>query len=142
LYAPEDARLALFYEDEDLGFMRTGKWNNQYGNINIIRLAEMYLTRAEANLRAGTAVGATPLADVNFIRARAGVAPLTSLTLDDVLLERRLELAFEGHMIHDMKRTERAVGSLPFNSPRLIYPIPQREMDANIGLEGQQNEGY
>lgn len=142
LYEPTDARLAFFYEDLDLGGFRTGKWDNQFANVNIIRLAEMYLTRAEANFRAGTAVGATPLADINVIRNRAGLDPVASVTLEDILLERRLELAFEGHYIHDLKRTERPVGDLPFDSPRLVYPIPQREMDANPGLQGQQNEGY
>lgn len=142
LYEPEDERLALFYEDEDLGGFRTGKWNNQFGNVNIIRLAEMYLTRAEANFRAGTNVGATPLADINTIRERAGLDPLAALTIEQILLERRLELAFEGQLLHDLKRTERSVGDLTFNSPRLVFPIPRREVDANPGLQGQQNEGY
>lgn len=142
LYEEGDVRQNLFYLDEDLEEVFTGKWNEQFANINIIRLAEMYLTRAEANFRAGTALGATPVADINVIRARAGLDPLASVTLEDILLERRLELAFEGHYIHDLKRTERPVGELPFDSPRLVYPIPQREMDANPGLQGQQNEGY
>ncbi len=142
LYEEGDERLAFFYFDEDQEQTYTGKWTEQFGNVNIIRLAEMYLTRAEANFRAGTAVGATPLADVNTIRARAGLAPLTEVTLDIILRERNLELAFEGHRIHDLKRTGRPVGDLPFDSPLLVYPIPQREIDANPELENQQNTGY
>ena len=142
LYEEGDERLAFFYFDDDLAQTYTGKWTNQFGNVNVIRLAEMYLTRAEANFRASTAVGATPLEDVNTIRERAGLDPLTELTLDTILEERHLELALEGHRIHDLKRTGRSVGDLPFDDPRLVYPIPQRELDANPELQGQQNTGY
>ena len=142
LYEEGDERLAFFYFDEDQEQTYTGKWTEQFGNVNIIRLAEMYLTRAEANFRAGTTVGATPLADINTIRTRAGLKPLTEVTLDIILRERHLELAFEGHRIHDLKRTGRPVGEFPFDSPKLIYPIPQREIDANPELQDQQNAGY
>jgi hypothetical protein len=142
LYEEGDTRRAFFYFDEDLEQTYTGKWTNQFGNVNIIRLAEMYLTRAEANFRAGTAIGATPLQDINTIRARAGLEPLTEVTLDIILRERHLELAFEGHRIHDLKRTGRPVGEFPFDSPKLVYPIPQREIDANPELQNQQNAGY
>ncbi len=142
LYDSTDARLALFYEDPDVGGYRTGKWNDQFANVNMVRLAEMYLTRAEANFRAGTALGAPPIDDINTIRERAGITPLTTLTIDDILLERRRELAFEGQLIHDLKRTGRSVGALPFSSPKLVFPIPQREIDANPELANQQNEGY
>ena len=135
LYEAGDERLDLFYDGE-----RTGKWNNQFGNVNIIRLAEMYLTRAEANFRLGSAVGATPLDDVNLIRDRVGLAPLLILALNDILRERHLELAFEGHLLHDTKRTQANVGALSFNDPSLIFPIPQRERNVNPDL--QQNEGY
>ena len=141
LYDDNDARKGLFYEDGD-GLIRTIKFRNQYGNIQVLRLAEMYLTRAEANLRAGTSVGDTPLADVNLIRARAGATPLTAAQLDvaAVLAERRRELAFEGTLIHDLKRTKQNVGTLTYNSPRLIFPIPLREVTTNAALT--QNEGY
>jgi len=65
---------------------------------------------------------------------------LTTVTLAAILRERRLELAFEGHTLHDIKRTGGTVGTLPFNSPKLILPVPQRERDVNSGLV--QNEGY
>jgi hypothetical protein len=135
LYEPDDDRLNLFYDDE-----RTGKWNNQFGNINIIRLSEMYLTRAEANFREGTTVGATPLEDVNIVRERVHLPDLAILTLEDILKERHLELAFEGHRIHDIKRTQGTVGVFNFDAPELIFPIPQRERNINPDLE--QNPGY
>ncbi len=106
----------------------------------------MYLTRAEANLRAGTTLGATPLEDVNRIRERADLDPLAAVTVDDVLRERRLELDFEGQLLHDLKRTGRTIttidGALPATNPRFVYPIPQREIDANPALQGQQNPYY
>lgn len=113
---------------------------DRFGDVPVIRLAEMYLTRAEANFRNNTSVGATPLADVNIIRARAGLAPLTTVNIAAIAKERALELAFEGHNLHDAKRLQTPVGSLAWNSPKLIMPIPQREMDVNKKLV--QNEGY
>ena len=113
---------------------------DRFGDVPVVRLSEMYLTRAEANQRSTTAVGATPLSDVNAIRTRAGLPALTAVTLADILKERKLELAFEGQFLPDAKRTQTAVGTLAWNSPKLIMPIPQREMDVNKQLV--QNEGY
>lgn len=138
LYDSTDARLDLFYFDA--GAARSGKWTNQFGNVGLIRLAEMFLIRAEGNLREGTEVGATPLEDYNALHTRAGLPAATEVTLDDVLLERRLELAHEGHKIHDLRRLQQDVGGRPFDAPELVFPIPQREMTANPALT--QNPGY
>jgi starch-binding outer membrane protein, SusD/RagB family len=137
LYEEGDERLSLFYDDE-----RTGKWTNQFGSLNILRLAEIYLTRAEANFRLETVEGATPAEDINTIRRRVELADLDAetLTLEDILKERHLELAFEGHRIHDIKRTQGFVGSLPFDASELVFPIPQRERNINTALS--QNDGY
>jgi tetratricopeptide (TPR) repeat protein len=151
LYDSTDARLTqLIYEGEGArAGLRSGKWTDFYANIPIIRLAELLLTRAECNLRLGTAEGATPLDDVNAVRLRVGVEPYESLTLDDILFERQLELAFEGVRIHDIKRTLSSIERpesdgtttvFPYNDPRLVLPIPQRELDANELLD--QNIGY
>lgn len=139
-FGSTDRRAELFYDDD--GLFRTEKFINQYGNIQVLRLAEMYLTRAEANFRASTTVGDTPLNDINVIRNRAGATPLTAvqLTLANILRERRLELAFEGTYIHDIRRTKGSVGTLPYNSPKLLFPIPFREKQTNPNLE--QNAGY
>ncbi|MFN4144452.1 MAG: RagB/SusD family nutrient uptake outer membrane protein [Runella sp.] len=138
LYEPGDVRGTFFIRPSANTF--TQKFLDRFGHVPVIRYAEVLLTRAEANFRLGTTVGATPLADVNAIRTRAGLAPLTSVTLAAILKERRLELAFEGHALHDIKRTGGSVGTLPFNSPKLILPVPQREIDVNPNLK--QNEGY
>jgi hypothetical protein len=140
LYDPADERLYLFWIGNDA--YRSGKWNTQYGIVNLIRLAEMYLIRAECNQRLGTSVGRSALLDYNQIHTRAGLPPVASVTLDDILFERRLELAHEGFKLHDMKRLKQNVGTIPYNSPTLVYPIPAREIEANPTLASQQNEGY
>ncbi len=65
LYSPGDERLDLFFLGN--GGMRSGKWNNLYGVVNLIRLPEMYLIRAECNVRLGTTIGAAPLSDYNTV---------------------------------------------------------------------------
>ena len=136
-----DARSKQFYLSVDGTSYFTHKYDNPFANVIVARLAEMYLTRAECNYRLGSSVGATPVADVNKIRERAGLQDLTSITsVDQILTERKKELAFEGHFLDDIKRTHGSVGSLPWNSTKLIFPIPQREMDANPNLV--QNDGY
>jgi hypothetical protein len=140
LYSDTDQRKALFFIGN--GAERCGKWNNQYGVINLIRLAEMYLIRAECNIRLSTNIGDTPLADYNVIHTRAGLDPAVSVTLDDILYERRLELAFEGFKIHDVRRLHETVASYPYNDPKLLFPIPDREIQANPNLKPQQNPGY
>jgi tetratricopeptide (TPR) repeat protein len=140
LYSDGDKRLDLFFNGN--GSIECGKWNNQYGVINLIRLAEMYLIRAECNIRLSTNVGATPLEDYNTIHTRAGLDPALTVTLADILLERRLELAFEGFKIHDVRRLHQNVGILPYNDPKLLFPIPARELEANPKLKTQQNPGY
>jgi hypothetical protein len=140
LYPAGDERADLFFTGN--GALRCGKWNNQYGVINLIRLAEMYLIRAECNIRLTTTTGATPLSDFNKIHIRAGLSAAATVTLADILLERRLELAFEGFKIHDVRRLHLNIGSLPYNDPKLLFPIPERELDANPKLKTQQNPGY
>jgi hypothetical protein len=134
LYDAADTRLALFYDGNSA--VRTGKWRNQYRNIPILRLAEMYLIAAECDART-TGNGAQYL---NPIRERAGLSALSQAGLSDVLLERRRELAFEGHKIHDLKRTGSTVDGLNFDAPQLVFPIPAREMEVNKNLV--QNDGY
>ena len=73
-------------------------------NIPLIRLAEMYLTRAEASYHtSGDALG-----DINIIRARVDLEPKTGISgptlLKQIYKERRLELAFEGLRLFDIRR--------------------------------------
>ena len=136
LYEPGDERRNLFYDDD----FYTARFNNLFGNVPIVRLSEMYLTRAEGNFREGTTVGDTPLNDIDLVRARANLGTAGVLTIDAILRERRIELAFEGHQLHDLKRTQRDIGGYTFDDPFLIFPIPFREITINPNLE--QNEAY
>lgn len=138
LYDTADARRDMFFEDA--GIRYTSKFNNEFGNLTVIRLAEMYLIRAECNERLGTETGASPLDDYNMIHTRAGLEAAASVSLDDILLERRLELAFEGFKIWEIKRLHETIGTMNYNDPKLVYPIPQAEIDINPELE--QNPGY
>lgn len=141
-----DDRADFVYTDPDGTF--SAKWQNQFGNLPFLRLAEMYLIRAEANFRLSTSTGQAPHLDINLIRNRAGLTGvgndfdpiLNPLTLQDILDERKKELAFEGHLIHDIKRLGLNVGALTFDDPKLVFPVPQAELDANPNLV--QNTGY
>lgn len=151
LYGTADARGTVTEDPEVANFntgfytangaYRTTKWRDLFKNIPVIRLAELYLTRAEANYRLGTAVGATPLADINTIRQRAGAPALSSIaSVNEIYNERRRELAFEGFALHDAKRFKRSISGLAWNDNRLVLPIPFRERNANSNLT--QNPGY
>lgn len=140
-YETDDLRAQLFYFDQQSSTRRTSKWrvnDTNDGNVTTIRLAEIYLTRAEGRFRTGDEPGA--LEDVNIIRNRASLPPLTEVSLETILKERFLELAFEGHQFRDTKRNRKPFGDIAFDDPRMVYPIPQREMDVNRALV--QNEGY
>lgn len=144
-FATNDTRGKFFTASKDgdgnILYYRTKKYNNSLGNPHVVRLAEMYLIRAEGNFRNKTTVGATPTADVNKIRVRAGATPIAAVKLGDIIRERILELYFEGFALQDAKRLElKRVGSVQYNSPALVFPVPQREILANKNLV--QNEGY
>lgn len=135
----DDERLAAFYDD-----IYTAKFNNQYGNIKLIRLAEMYLIRAEANIRKASPNLVNARSDLDVVRERSNLNPTTARSSNALLAavqrERLVELAFEGFRLHDAKRYKQNIGELTFDSPDLVYPIPQREIQANPNLT--QNSGY
>ena len=125
------------------------KYSAQYSNVTVIRLAEMYLIRAECEAQTG-ASDATVRADYNVIRARAGV-PLDNSTSGQAALlaairaERDLELAMEGDHYFEVKRRKGTfntpgAGPLAWNAPTMIYPIPQQEVQENKAMV--QNPGY
>lgn len=120
-------------------------------NFIIMRLAEVYLIRSEAAARMNNLPQA--IADINTVRARVdGLSPLPASvdTRDEVLVanlnERRRELAIEGHRFFDLRRMRDVgpigayVASLYDGEFRLLFPIPQTELDANRLLT--QNPGY
>ena len=113
--------------------------------FNMVRYAEVVLTIAEAAAQTGDLV--TALTQLNIIRNRAGLAPSTATTaaaiITDVLLQRRLELAYEGIYWFDLRRTNTVQTALPAYTQtfRNLFPIPQREVDLTNKLI-VQNQGY
>ncbi|WP_035335918.1 RagB/SusD family nutrient uptake outer membrane protein [Dokdonia sp. PRO95] len=121
--------------------------NNNSDNAPVLRVTEAYLTRAEANFRNGSSIGASALTDINDLRDRAGLPALTSLTLDNILNERRKELAFEGQRRMDLLRNNLSLrrpgmpqeAESAAGANKTILPIPAREVELS-GLT--QNTGY
>ncbi len=74
-------------------------------NTYMLRLGEVYLNYAEAALGNNASTSdATALMYVNTLRERAGLDPKSSLTFEDILHERRVELAMEGQFWYDLVR--------------------------------------
>lgn len=123
---------------------------NRASDAPVLRITEMYLIRAEGNLRASTNIGDTPLNDINKLRTRAGLSNLLTIDLTKILNEKRKELCFEGHRRMDLLRNGLPLrsGTLPQSSlsaaglPKTIMPIPQREIDLSIGRVLIQNPTY
>jgi hypothetical protein len=114
-------------------------------DVQVLRLAEMFLIRAEALARQGVAANAPSaqvIQDINTIRARAGLAAAAPLTntaaLTEILLQRRLEFAHEGHRFADLQRFGGPfTGASAF---RNLWPIPTLQRQYNPSLT--QNPGY
>lgn len=115
---------------------------NYLNNVMEIRLADTYLMEAECLVRApgGDAVKAAGY--LNAVRARVGLGPVAA-TLDNIALERRKELATEGHRWFDLIRTGKAATALASKGFQAgkheILPIPLNEL-TNTKLK--QNPGY
>ncbi len=119
-------------------------------DIPIVRLADVYLMRAEAKLRKNDAVGA--LTDVNLVRtsrtANITGSPLSSLNLDVLFRERGFELYWEMHRRTDMVRFGKYEGAWTektnTDKNKRIFPIPQTAIDGSSNLPGylKQNQGY
>ena len=127
-------------------------YNTSPANFVVYRYADVLLMKAEAlNEMGQTAAAAEPL---NIVRRRAGLPDVSSgLSQDEmrekIIHERRMELAFEGHRWFDMIRLDhgnyaiqflKSIGKSNVNKNRLLFPIPQTEMDANPLMT--QNPGY
>ncbi len=118
------------------------QWNFET-NERMIRYADVLLMCAEAYLQSGAG---DPLPLVNEVRERAMPDdPLSSVTMEDIKLERRLELAMEGHRFFDLVRWGDApdeLGDLGFvEGTHEVFPIPQQEIDNSNG-KLEQNDGY
>lgn len=128
---------------------KTQKYTRVAGedNVQIIRLAEMYLIRAEALARLNrNAQDITDaLTNINIIRTRAGLPDFTSTDpaaiIDAVLKERVIEFAHEGHRWFDIRRTGRLSSIGLTQEFRALWPIPLREVQTSGDII-KQNTGY
>ncbi len=104
------------------------------------RLAEILLNASEAALELGNTADA--LTYVNQVRARAGLTtPLTTLTLERLQNERRVELAFEDHRVWDLKRwriAHQVWNGSPTSSTAVAYVLfPYRIVRPGSPLDGK-----
>jgi len=141
-------------------FISKYSFQNGYESLSspvVLRLAEMYLNRAEAAFHLGKQAEA--LADVNVIRQRAGLSGAALFStdnmmgytsvLDVVLDERRLELAFESQRKFDVFRNKQTLyrnypgthlasgqttQEIGYKDARVIFYIPEQDMVVNTNL--------
>lgn len=126
-------------------------------NWPVFRYADALLLLAESLVMQQKNNDALPY--VNAVRKRAGLDDVAAVNIDNLLLERRHEFAFENHRWTDLIRTGKVIdvmsaygvemkkqysflpaASFNINANRLVYPIPYRETQINPNLG--QNEGY
>jgi len=143
---------------QDEGLRYVGKYEatvaTNTDNVPVIRISEVYLTRAEAYAERGNAGDdLSALSDLNEIRTNRGLSELVNPPADlveEILLERRRELAFEGHRWQDMKRKGWDIEKPEATGPsatlifgendQFLSRIPTGQVTLNPNLE--QNPGY
>lgn len=156
MFEDGDVRANLFINTADFpndfwSLKYPGKGGNlREDNISVLRLSEMYLTRAEAISEGASVSGVSAVDDINMIRTNRGLAAISSVNTTDVLDERRRELCFEGHQLFDLARTKRSLTrvdydgaenqDIAFPNYKWAMPIPKDELDANENMV--QNDGY
>lgn len=172
MYKPNDVRTATYFSTSPFAgknFNHIAKYfGRETGSLNVVdakvlRWAEVYLNRAEAYAAKG--MDAEALADLDVLRSErytdfAAGSETGQALKDAIQLERRLELAFEGHRFFDLKRQglpivrstfgDEADGggltipadalNLSASDPRFQMPLPQAELNANPNMT--QNPGY
>src|SRR5262245_21488737 len=136
-------------------------WQSNPNNWIVLRYADVLLMYAEAVARGGTPSAGTAVDRLNEVRQRAGIPTIAvsgTALVDSVLVERRRELAFEGHRWYDLSRLgiidstfraktqflstyvpgETNVHGSPGGSN--LFPVPQTQLNTNKLLT--QNPGW
>jgi len=167
LYEPGDVRLAGWYDpcfDEFNGEVPDGcgeindngfelkKYASEQDPTRVaddyihLRIGELKLIQAEARLN-GTSGNGSAEDALNALRNARGVGDLSgSVTMDEILDERRRELVAEGHRFYDLKRLGRDIqkvqgrDDIPFEDNRLLDDLPPDQLGVNPELV--QNPGY
>lgn len=154
LYDASDERINLYERDVN-NELRTKKFLPKEGyvsayenNIKILRIAEMYLISAEANLDLGSLSDGVDR--MNDLLSARGLADVSTITRSSILLERRKELACEGHRLFDLaianadnvRPENNATPLVSYPDHRFVLPIYVREIERNENIKDQQNPGY
>lgn len=170
LYAATDKRKALMIDaTTKSGASAVQVWkfpngaNADRDNLKVLRLAEVYLIAAEAAARKSPSDETKALDYLNELMAHRDPSKVYASSgatlINDIITERRKELAFEGDRLYDLNRLKLPIArtantgaipagpgnanlNIPYPDPKRISPIPQAEIQANPGLADDQNEGY
>jgi tetratricopeptide (TPR) repeat protein len=159
-FTDDDIRLQVFIGDgvdrDGVAVKRVNKYKGTSENVGLadqkmLRSSEMLLIMAEAKAY-------TDLAEGNKLLNRLRAARIEGwedkeyatkeALLDEILLERRRELCYEGHRFFDMRRFNLPIykpmidKTLDVNDHHRIQPIPLSEMQGNPVIAKQQNSGY
>lgn len=124
-------------------------------NFIVMRYTDVLMMKAECILKGGGGTTDEAITIVNNVRKRAGLSAITSLTLNQLMEERRKEFAGEGLRWNDLVRSGLVTTVIPtwiaaedvlkqmkaFDKNYIIYAIPQSEIDVKAGLY-TQNKGY
>lgn len=148
LYDAGDVRAGILgYQGTKLTNLKKYPDINGWDNVPVIRYEEVVLNYAEALLRSGNAAAAAT--QLNSLQTARG-ASTSAATVDNIMLERRKELMFEGHRWDDLMRSgndiiyhgtlENVLGTLTYPNNKFAYPIPAAELNANSNVT--QNAGY
>lgn len=159
-YDESDVRLLAILEGSKPGAEEEAYFVNKFpngtlhdDNIKILRLAEQYLIRAEAYAKTGQNELAQQDLQEVINRANPGAEEVSEVgneLVDRILLERRKELAFEGHRLFDLNRNKKGVSidqgegqviEASYPNEKFILPIPLSELNANPQI-GPQNPGF
>ncbi|MEP6465013.1 MAG: RagB/SusD family nutrient uptake outer membrane protein [Parafilimonas sp.] len=162
LYSSTDIRqsvLVPYYTKAGVPAVVVYKYQNEPNtkdkdNIKVLRLSEIYLIASEASLPANEDDARAYLNALAQTRdpAFTGYNSNGADLLNDIITERRKELAFEGDRFYDLNRLQRDITrvnnqgsipgplSIPYSDFHRVAPIPQTELQANPNI--QQNPGY
>ena len=156
-FSATDARKSLYATGTRGGLAsvfvnKYSSFTGDHSDTKVIRMAEMYLIAAEASYPANEADAIKYVNEVTSRRGATAIASTGAALLEDIITERRKELAFEGERYHDLQRLKRDVvrganypasaRTIAFSNFRRIMPIPQGELDANPTIKTQQNPGW
>jgi len=153
LFEPGDIRIdESMFTLVDGKYRNIGKFPSVNGDLNItlLRYEEVVLNYAEALWRIN-ASDSNALTYLNQIPQNRGASSYSEINEDNILLERRKELAFEGFRFYDLVRSGRSIPyvdskqtypatGVAYGSYKLAFPIPADEINANSNMV--QNDGY